>query len=91
MKRNTSIAIGVVTTNLNITEWRIILFRLWKINFKIGTLFLLIKNKLIFLWVLSRWRRNEQPLSKNCMLQNSMANFETVKMLAKEVDRTLLY
>ena len=29
------------------------------------TLFLLIKNKCIFLWVLSRWRQNEQPLSKN--------------------------
>ena len=49
------------------------------------TLFLLVKNKWIFLRVLSGWRENEQLLSKNCRLQKFMANFETVKMLAKEV------
>ena len=52
-----------------------------------GTLFLLVKNKWIFLRVLTRWRQNEQPLLKNCRLQkfNGELSFETAKMLAKEV------
>ena len=41
-----------------------------------GTLFLLVKNKWIFLWVLSRWRHNEQPLSKIAGSKNSISNFE---------------
>ena len=50
-----------------------------------GTLSLLIKNKLIFLWYWVDDVTTSNRYRKITGSKNSIANFETVKMLAKEV------
>ena len=50
-----------------------------------GTLFPLIKNKLTFLWYWVDDVTTSNRYRKITASKHSMANFETVKMLAKEV------
>ena len=50
-----------------------------------GTLSLLMKKKLIFLWYWADDVTTSKRYRKITGSKNSMANFETVKMLAKEV------
>ena len=72
-KRNTSIAICVVTTPLNNTMgWghNFVLLKKLDLKCKIGWEYAIstIKNSELVLRVSSRWHHNVQPLSQNCRL-----------------------